>query len=102
MKQVKKYIAIGHWGKDKDATYSVATTGYSLKDARRDYVNNDFVAYVIISEERLNQIKGKSYSEICDEVMKMTKNYRRWEIIVDYLNQCMDIMEDHLANVCMD
>lgn len=99
MKQMKKYIAIGHWGKEKDATYSVATANYTMKAAKRDYVGNDFVAYCVISEEKLNQIKEMNWEERFETVRKMTSNYRKWDIVLDYLDQCMDIMEERLAAV---
>ncbi len=96
---MKKYIAIGHWRESMDATISIATTGTSLKDARHTYAANEFVPYVIISEKKFNEMKDATSIEVFEQIQKMTSNYRKWNLITDYIDQCFDIMEEKLSEV---
>lgn len=35
--------------------------------------------------------------DLFNEVKKMTTNYRRWDDITEYIEQCFDIMEEKMA-----
>lgn len=95
---MKKYLAIGHWYDNKNATVSVALSCSSLKSFRQDLGGNGFVPYVIISEKKMETLKNTDSFDLFDEVTKMTSNYRKWNLICDYIEQCFDIMEEKMLN----
>lgn len=41
-------------------------------------------------------LKNIDFMGLFHEVKKMTTNYRRWNDICDYIEQCLDIMEEKL------
>lgn len=90
---MKTYAAIGHF---KDCTYmtSVAMQCSSVKNFRENLMGNEFVAYAIISEKKLETLKTKDSFELWDEVKKLTTNYRKWNDLCDYFEQCMDMLEE--------
>jgi hypothetical protein len=90
-----KYIAIGHFKESENIT-SIAMEANSVKDFRRDCVGNEFVAWAVISEKKLEVLKDVDCMDLFDEVKKLTTNHRVWNDICDYIEQCMDIMEDKL------
>lgn len=94
---MKKFLAIGHWRETPDATTSVAEKCSSIKSFREDLSGNAFVPYVIISEKKLNVLETSD--DVFEEVKKMTTNYRKWDEIADYIEQCLDIMHDKMS-VC--
>ncbi len=94
---MKKYIAIGHWVENKENTTSVAMETTSIKSFRETLAGNTFVPYVIITEKKLEVLrKATADFELFEEVKKMTTNYRKWNEITDYIDQCFDIMEERL------
>lgn len=92
---MKKYLAIGHWKETPDATISVAMKCSSVKNFRENLLGNEFVPYVIISENKLNILENTD--NLFEEVTKMTTNYRKWNLICDYIEQCLDIMRDKMS-----
>lgn len=93
---MKKYLAIGHFGDSQNMT-SVAMVATTKKTFREDLGGNDFIPYCIISEKKMEVLKQVSDMDLFDEVKKLTSNYRKWNDICDYVEQCMDIMEDKMA-----
>lgn len=96
MNKTKKYLAIGHWGDSKN-TSCVASAAYTMKDFRDDLGGNDFIPYVILSEKKLGEIEKADEMELFYIVKKLTSNYRKWNEICDYIEQCWEIMEEKLA-----
>ena len=42
-------------------------------------------------------IKNSDTMEIYEEVKKLSTNWRKWNDITDYIDQCKDIIESRLA-----
>lgn len=93
---MKKYLAIGHFKGDENMR-SIAIMQTSLKAFKDDLAGNEFVAYAIIDEERMQDLKGLDEFRTWDIVKKMVKNYRKWNDVADYIGQCYDIMEERMA-----
>ena len=94
----KTYLAIGHWAEEKTATFSVAMRCNSIKDFRKQLAGNGFVPYVVITENKMNVLRSADEFGLYDEVKKLTGNYRKWNHICDYIEQCWDIMEEKMMN----
>ena len=94
---MKKYLAIGHFN-DSENMVSVAMPANTIKDFRDDLGGNGFIPWAIISEKKLEVLKSADCFELFDEVKKLTTNYRRWNDICEYIEQCLDIMEERMAN----
>ena len=94
---MKKYLAIGHWEENKDATVSVAMECTTMKSFKEILGGNGFIPYVVISEKKMETLRTVDSFNLFDEVKKMTSNYRKWNLICEYIEQCFDIMEEKLA-----
>lgn len=92
---MRKYIAIGHFKDSKNIT-SVAMKENTMKDFRDDCGGNEFIPMVILTEKKMETIKKTDEFHLYDEVKKMTSNYRKWNDICDYIEQCFDIMEEKM------
>ena len=79
---------------------SVAMRATTIKNFRDNLGGNGFIPYVIISEKKMETIRN-TYSgfDLFEEVKKMTTNYRVWNDVCDYINQCFDIMEEKMKGV---
>ena len=95
---MKRFLAIGHWKENKDATFSVAMQATTKREFRDNLGGNGFVPYVVISEKKMEILRNVSEFELFEEVKKMTSNYRKWDVVCDYIDQCFDIMEEKMAN----
>lgn len=102
---MKKYLAIGHFKDNKEFTTSVSMKATTKKNFQSNLRGNEFVAYVIISEKKLETLKTLETldpygfgMEIYEEVKKMTTNYRKWNEVTEYIEQCLDIMEEKMQN----
>lgn len=93
---MKKYIAIGHFVDEENIT-SVAMSKNNMKAFRDDCGGNGFIPWVIITEKRMATLKELDTFDLFEEVKKMTTNYRRWNDITEYIEQCLDIMEERMA-----
>lgn len=94
---MKRYIAIGHFEDSKNMT-SVAMKAYSIKDFRDNLGGNGFIPFVVIPEKKMFILKNANSFVLFEEVKKMTTNYRKWNDICDYIEQCYDIMEERIMN----
>lgn len=94
---MKKYIAIGHWEGNQNTT-SVSVKASTISSFRDDLKGNGFKAYVILTEKNFNEIKNMNCFEIFERIKKLTSNWRKYNEITDYIEQCADIMESRLAN----
>lgn len=94
---MKKYLAIGHF-KGSENMVSVAMQCSTKESFKQNLLGNEFVAYVVITEKKLETIKNLDCFDLFDEVKKMTSNYRKWNDVTDYIEQCLDIMEERMAN----
>ena len=90
---MKKFLAIGHWGDSKNTT-CVASTARTMKDFRDNLGGNDFIPYVILSEKKLKEIESADGMDLFYIVKKLTTNYRKWNEICDYIEQCFEIMKE--------
>lgn len=98
---MKKFLAIGHF-KGSENMISVADYASNKSHFMDNLQFNAFVAYVVISEKKLNDFKNaKDCMEVFEMVKKLTSNYRKWNDVTDYIEQCMDIMETKMANIEM-
>lgn len=93
---MKKYIAIGHFKGNQNIT-SVAMSNNNMEEFKADCKGNAFVAWAIITEKRMATLKETAAWDLFDEVKKITSDYRRWNDVTEYIEQCMDIMEDKMA-----
>lgn len=94
---MKKYLAIGHWN-DSENMVSVAMATTTMKNFRDNLSGNGFIPYVIISEKKMETLKNTDSFDLFDEVKKLTTNYRKLNDLCDYIEQCLDIMEEKMAN----
>lgn len=94
---MKKYLAIGHFNDSKNMV-SVAMKATSNKNFRENLNGNCFIPYVVISEKKMEILKNTDEFQLFDEVKKMTSNYRIWNDVCDYIEQCFDIMEERMEN----
>ena len=95
---MKAYVAIGHF-KDSKNTVSVAMTAATKKDFMVDCYGNEFVPYVVLTEsmvQKLHEVDDGSWG-IYEQVKKLTTNYRVWNEVTEYIEQCFDILEDKLV-----
>jgi len=95
---MKKYLAIGHFDDSENMT-SVAMECTTMKSFRENLGGNGFIPYVVISEKKMEILKNTDSFNLFDEVKKLTTNYRVWNDICEYIEQCFDIMEEKLARV---
>jgi hypothetical protein len=93
---MKKYVAIGHFD-DTDNVTCVAESTTNMKSFRTDLMGNGFAAYVIITEKKLETLRDLDAYDLFEAVKKMTSNYRKWDVVTDYIYQCFDIIDDRLA-----
>lgn len=94
---MKKYIAIGHFKENENVT-SIAMACNSVADFRKDCIHNGFVVWCVISEKKMEVLKSCSRFDLLPEVAKLNSNYRRWDVLMDYIEQCADIMLERLEN----
>ena len=94
------YIAIGHF-KDSENTISVAMTAHTKKDFMADLCGNEFVQYVVLTESMVEKFRAILAVDDCfgvfEQVKKLTTNYRVWNKVTDYIEQCFDFIEERLA-----
>lgn len=96
--KMKKYIAIGHFKDNKNHLTCVSFQASTKANFATDLRGNDFVAIAVFTEKNFNEIKNMDIFELIDKVKKITTNYRVWNDIIDYIEQCADIMEEKLAS----
>lgn len=96
---MNKYLAIGHFKGSENMT-SVALQAKTVKNFKEDLSGNEFVAWAIITEKKMETLKSTLYNSfgLWDEVKKLTGNYRKWNDLCDYIGQCFDIMEEKMEN----
>lgn len=93
---MKAYIAIGHFKDSKNIT-SVALTQQTKKAFMQDCYGNEFVPYVVITEAMFQRLSTCNDSmETWELIKKMTSNYRVWENVTEYIEQCFDIMGEKI------
>lgn len=89
---MKIYAAIGHFKGSKNIT-SVVYNQNTKNDFMKDLHANDFVAYVVMTEKVLDKVLSGDCFSIYEQVKKMTSNYRVWNEVTDYIEQCADILD---------
>lgn len=93
---MKKYIAIGHWDGNEDTTSTSC-----MEDTKSKFMEtlklNGFRVYVVLTEKAFDEMKEMDCFDLYEKVKKLSSNYRKYNEITDYIEQCMDIMSDKLA-----
>ncbi len=92
------YIAIGHFKDSKNIT-TVALMQRTKKAFMRDCYGNDFVPYVVLTEAMVEKVLSMDSFALWDQVRKLTSNFRKWNEVTDYIEQCGDIIEAEIARV---
>ena len=95
---MNKYIAIGHFKGSKESTISVVDLASTKANFAENLRGNEFVAIAILTEKAFNEIKNMDAMEMYDKVKKLTTNWRVWNLICEYIEQCSDIVEEKIAN----
>ena len=85
------YAAIGHF-KDSDNITCVAMTNLTKKDFQTDLRGNEFVAYAVLTEWMFDRLMSLDSWDRYEQVKKLTSNYRKWNELADYIDQCGDII----------
>lgn len=93
MKKMKVYAAVGHY-KGCENMKAVAMKCSSKSNFVVNLGGNEFVPYIVITENMLEKLKTMNDWELYQQVKKMTTNYRKWNDLVDYLEQCLDFVEE--------
>ena len=65
----------------------------------RDCYGNDFVPYVVLTEAMVEKVLSLNGMALWDQVRKLTSNFRKWDEVADYIEQCGDIIEAEIARV---
>ena len=97
---MKKYLAIGHFKESKNIT-SVAMECTTKKSFYESLLGNEFVPYAIITPKKMKTLESKlndPFFGLWDEVKKLNSNYRTWDVLRDYIEQCFDIMKEKIEN----
>lgn len=93
---MKAYIAIGHF-KGNQNTVSAAMTANTKKDFIGNLFGNEFIPYAVLTEGMVQKFHDILAADDCfgvyDQVKKLTSNYRVWNEVADYIEQCFDIIE---------
>lgn len=92
---MKKFVAIGHWDYTRNVT-CVAGDANTRKEFESDLKGNGFVAYIIFSEKRVSEYKA---ADIFGRLDMIPSRNRHALDIEDYMNECMDIIENKLAAI---
>lgn len=95
---MKKYIAIGHYKNNENIT-CVACSARTLQDFKKDLKSNDFIPFVSITEKMLKRISALEGYDLFEQVKRMTSNYRVWEDVTEYIEQCFDIMLKRINSI---
>lgn len=92
---MKKFVAIGHWDYSKNVT-CVAGDNSNRAAFENDLKANGFVAYMVFSEQRIAQYKA---ADVFGRLDMISSRNRHAMDVEDYLNECMDIIENKLAAI---
>ena len=95
---MKKYVAIGHWYNNNNTTCFVGEAD-SIAEFRTDLKCNGFRVYVVLSDRKLAECKNANEFEIFEIIKKLTTNYRKWNEVVDYVEQCMGTIEYKFSRI---
>ncbi len=68
----------------------------------RDCYGNDFVPYVVLTEAMVEKVLSLDSMALWDQVRELTSNFRKWNEVTDYIEQCGDIIADKIAQVKAD
>jgi hypothetical protein len=92
--KMKVYAAIGHFNDSKNIT-AIAFQQNTKKDFLRDCYGNAFVPYVVLTEKTLSKVQEcRSSLEIFETIKGLTSNFRVWDDVTEYLEQCFDLLTE--------
>lgn len=95
MYKKKKYFAIGHFKKSKKITHFHGY-GYSSKQQFLNELKMDsFTPYIIFTEKTYKNIRFANYQQIRDQVTRLTTNYRKYDLIAEYVNSNFGCLKDY-------
>lgn len=89
------YAAIGHFKGSENIT-CVASANATKRAFQNDLRGNEFVAYAVLTEWMFGELMTLEGFELYKQVQKLTSNYRRWDDLMDYIEQCSDIIADKM------
>jgi len=89
------YAAIGHF-KDSENMTCVAMVNATKKDFQVDLRGNEFVAYAVLTEWMFDRLMTLDSFDLYDQVKKLTSNYRKWNELTEYIEQCGDIIAEKM------
>lgn len=92
---MKKFVAIGHWDFNKNITCA-AGDARTMSEFKDDLNANGFTAWMVFSEEKVNAYKAADVFERWDMI---NSRNRHCLDIKDYMDECMDIIENKLAAI---
>ena len=98
--KINTYAAIGHFKGSENMT-CISSTQNTKADFIRDLRGNEFVPFVVITDKMFETLSGLDGMDIFNQVQKMTSNYRIWNDVTEYIEQCLDIIENKM-NVARD
>ncbi len=75
---------------------SVALKQITKKNFMCVCYGNDFISYVVITKPMLEKLID--CEDIYAQVKKMICNYRVWNDVTDYIEQCIDIILEKVKN----
>lgn len=90
---MKKYITVGHW-EDEEITCA-AFAANTMKEFKQELKANGFTPWMVLTEKAfIDIINGADIFEI---VKKKVSNFRKWNEVTEYVEQCSDVMEIKLG-----
>lgn len=93
--KINTYAAIGHF-KGSENMICIASTQNTKSAFVKDLHGNAFVPFVVITDKMFETLSNLDEMDIFDQVKKMTSNYRVWNDVTEYIEQCLDIIENKM------
>ena len=92
---MKKFVAIGHWDYSKNVTCA-AGDARTMGEFKDDLKANGFTAWMVFTEEKVAAYKA---ADVFGRMDMISSRNRHCIDIEDYMNECMDIIENKLAAI---
>ena len=92
---MKKFVAIGHWDFSKNITCT-AGEARTMGEFKDDLRGNGFTPWLVLSAEKVSAYKA---ADVFGRLDMISSRNRHCLDIQDYMNECMDIIENKLATI---
>lgn len=90
---MKVYGAIGHFKWSENITF-IAYADNTKQNFTESCRKNEFVPFVVFTEKSLEKALSADCFELYEQVKKMTTNYRVWNDVTDYIEECADTINE--------